>query len=200
MHAQILQPLQPLRPRRLAEQAERDVLAVERGHGGHAQGDGRAVEFRVDVAVLRGAALGDVELRQHLDVRDELGGGLGRLATVGHQAAIHAQADARAALVGRDVDVAGAPRESAPEHVGEQFLRAVERAVERRVGVILAECGGEGLGVAWLRVTHGAPFQRAFHAVAQGEVRGIGHTDGHRTIGRDGHGERAKPARQPRRE
>ncbi len=53
------------------ENAERDLFAVLRGQARHAHVDALVRVPHLDAAVLRQAALGDVELRHHLQTRDQ---------------------------------------------------------------------------------------------------------------------------------
>src|SRR5690606_37093061 len=55
----------------LIEQTQGNALAFDRRHGGDANVDGRAFELEVDTAVLRHAALGDVEAGHDFQTGDD---------------------------------------------------------------------------------------------------------------------------------
>ncbi len=66
------QPVQPLGERLLVEGAQHRVFAEDAGNHRDAEIDRTAVEGDAEAAVLRHAALGDVEFRHDLDARDDL--------------------------------------------------------------------------------------------------------------------------------
>ena len=70
----------------------------------------------LEAAVLRQAALGDVESRHHLHARGDGGGERRRVAGPPRQHAVDAQPDPERAVVRLDVDVAGA----SPDRLGKQ--------------------------------------------------------------------------------
>src|SRR6185369_14834397 len=76
--------------RLFVEHAEHGVLAVNRGHDGHAEVDGALgiAVFHPEAAVLRDAALGNIQLTHHLDARDD--GGMMLLADGRHGLGEHA--------------------------------------------------------------------------------------------------------------
>src|SRR5207248_8377038 len=87
----------------LVEDAHHDGLAVHGRHREHADVHLAAVHLQAHAAVLRAAALGDVELGHDLHARDNAGdhaAGHGR--GVRHHA-VHAEAHARLALAGVEV-------------------------------------------------------------------------------------------------
>ena len=87
------------------EDAQHDALAVQRRQGRDAQVDLLAHHPQLDAAVLRQAALGDVELGHDLDARDDRGlqPARRRLDVVEH--AVDAVADLDLVLERLDVDV-----------------------------------------------------------------------------------------------
>ena len=94
--------------RRAVEQAHDDAFAVERGQRGNAQIDFAAQRLDLDAAVLRQAALGDVQLGHQLQARDDGGLQLARRRLLIEQHAVHAEADAEFLFERLDVNVAGA--------------------------------------------------------------------------------------------
>ena len=110
----------------LVEQAQHGALAVRRGQRRDAHVDGAAADAQRDAAVLRQPALGDVELGHDLQARDQRrvqgAVGLHDLA----QRAVDAKAHRARALVGLDVDVAGAV-------LGGLREQGVQHADDRRV-------------------------------------------------------------------
>ena len=60
MEAEIVKRVELLRLARLRKDAERDVFAPDGRDGGDAQAHLKAVDCRIDVAVLWGAFFGDV--------------------------------------------------------------------------------------------------------------------------------------------
>jgi hypothetical protein len=98
--------------RLLVEHAEDGVLAMDSGHDGDAEVDEAGLVAYAETAVLRDAALGDVELAHDLDAGEDGvvmlagDGGHGRL-----QHAVDAVLDDDGIVVGFDVDVGGAALE-----------------------------------------------------------------------------------------
>ncbi len=96
--------------RLFVQHAEHGVFAVDRRHDGDAEVDGAPVVAHAETAVLRHAALGDVELAHDLDARDDggmmlLGDGLHGLL----QHAVNTVLDDHRVVAGLDVNIAGAP-------------------------------------------------------------------------------------------
>ena len=92
----------------LVENPEHDLLAKQRGQRGDAVVDDLAADLQLDAAVLRHAALGDVQLRHDLEPGDQR-----RLELVGRlhdllQRTVDAVAHAQLVLEALEVDVAGA--------------------------------------------------------------------------------------------
>ena len=110
----------------LVEQTQHRALAVRRGQRRDAHVDGAAADAQRDAAVLRQPALGDVELGHDLQARDQRR--VQRAVRLHHlaQRAVDAKAHRARALVGLDVDVAGAVL----RRLGQQ---GVEHADDRRV-------------------------------------------------------------------
>ena len=90
------------------EQAHHDAFAVERGQRGDAEVHFAAEDLDLDAAVLRQAALGDIQLGHQLQARDDGGLQLARRRLLVEQHAVDAVADAEFLLERLDVDVAGA--------------------------------------------------------------------------------------------
>jgi hypothetical protein len=98
------------------QEADDDLLAVQRRQGGDACLDHHAVDGELRAAVLRTPALGDVEAGHDLDAAD---GGGRRVARDGHdvaQQAVDAVADAQLVGLRLDVDVGGAGADGVGEH------------------------------------------------------------------------------------
>ena len=96
--------------RLFVEHAEHSVFAVDRGHDGNAEVDGAPVVRHAEAAVLRHAALGDIELAHDLDTRND--GRVMLLADRRHglrQHAVNAELDAHRIVAGLDVNVTGPP-------------------------------------------------------------------------------------------
>ena len=110
----------------LVEQAQHRAFAMHAGQRRHPHVDRAPADAQRDAAVLRQALLGDVELGHDLQPADE--GRVQRLVGLNHlaQRAVHAEAHGRGALVGLDVDVAGAV-------LGGLRQQRVEHADDRRV-------------------------------------------------------------------
>ncbi len=86
-----------------------DLFAEQRRAGADAKVDGAILgQPHLDAAVLRHAALGDVEARHDLEARDDLDRELHRRLRDFLQHAVHAGADAEGLFVGLEVDVRGA--------------------------------------------------------------------------------------------
>ena len=102
--------------RRAVEQAHDDAFAVERGQRGNAQIHFAAQHLDLDAAVLRQAALGDVQLRHQLHARNDGGLQFARRRVLIEQHAIHAEADAEFLLERLDVNVAGALLDGLRDH------------------------------------------------------------------------------------
>ncbi len=98
------------------EQAHDDAFAVERGQGGNAEIDFAAEDVDLDAAVLRQAALGDIELGHQLQARDDGGLEFARRRVLIEEHAIHAEADAEFLFERLDVDVAGALFDGLRDH------------------------------------------------------------------------------------
>ncbi len=98
--------------RLFVEYAQHRVLAVNRGHDGHAEVDGAfgIAVFHPEAAVLRDAAFGDIQLAHHLDARND--GGVMLLADGRHglgEHAVNAELDAHRIVASLDVNVTGPP-------------------------------------------------------------------------------------------
>src|SRR5262249_19383587 len=120
------QPVELVRERLAVEDPENRVLAVDARHHRDAEVDlatslPAIAVARLEAAVLRHAALGDVELRHHLDARDHL---LGELASrhVLHagQHAVDAVLDGEPGAGGLEVHVARARLQRVVERRGHQ--------------------------------------------------------------------------------
>ena len=91
------------------QHAEHGVLAVNGGHDGHAEIDQPVFVANAETAVLRDAALGDIQFAHHLDARND--GGVPVLRDGRHrvmQHAVDAVLDGHFLIARFDVDVAGA--------------------------------------------------------------------------------------------
>ncbi len=152
------------------QQADDDLLAVQRRQGRDARLDRQAVDGELGAAVLRAAPLGDVEPGDDLDAADGGGGGVARH---GHDVAeqpVDAVADAQLAGLRLDVDVGGAGAHGVGEHDVDQpddrrgldaldrevldlllgAVHALEQGVD--VGGVLRQRPGAGEVVAHLAV------------------------------------------------
>ena len=114
------------------EQAHHHRLAVRGRHGAHAQVEFLALHAQHDAAVLRQAALGDVELGHDLDAADHGGGEVGRRALAFVQHAVDAVAHFQAVLERFDVDVRRTQLDRALDH-------QVDQADHRRFGSQVAQ-------------------------------------------------------------
>src|SRR5690606_10294152 len=86
------------------------------GHGADAQVELLALHAQHDAAILRQAALGDVELGHDLDAADHRRGEVGRRAFALLQHAVDAVADLQPVLERFDVDIGGAQLDRALDH------------------------------------------------------------------------------------
>ena len=104
-----LQALHLVRQRLLVQNPQHRVLAVDAGDDGDAQVNQSALQADAKAPVLGHSALGNIELRHHLDARDGLLGQIGS-GYGAHRAehAVHAVLDDHAAAARLQVDVAGA--------------------------------------------------------------------------------------------
>ena len=94
------------RHRLFVQHTKHSILAMHRRHNAHAEVDGAAVVLHAETAVLRYAALGNVELAHDLDTRDN--GGVMLLADRRHRLgehAVNAELDAHRVVAGFDVNV-----------------------------------------------------------------------------------------------
>ena len=121
------------------EQAHHHAFAVERRQRGDAQVHFAAQDLDLDAAVLRQAALGDVQLGHQLQARDDGGLQLARRRLLVEQHAVHAEADAELLLERLDVDVAGALLERVGDHGVHQ---ADDRRLAGHVAQVLEIGGG----------------------------------------------------------
>ena len=110
----------------LVEDSEHDLLAEQRRQRRDAEVDDPVAHLQLDAAVLRHAALGDVELRHDLDARDERRLHLERRLHDLEQRAVDAVAHPDLVLERLEVDVARAPL----HRVGQD---AVDQLDDRRV-------------------------------------------------------------------
>ena len=136
---------------------------MDGGHDGNTEIDQAALIAHAETAVLRDAALGDVELAHHLDARND--GGVPVLGDGRHgvmQHAVNAVLDGHFLIARLDVDVAGAPLERVEDG-------GVDKLDHRRDGAIGGELvDGESLVLILLiaghyiqRETFGDLFQHA---------------------------------------
>ena len=122
------------------EQAHDDAFAVERGQGGDAQVHFAAQDLDLDAAVLRQAALGDIQLGHQLQARDDGGLQLARRRFLVEEHAVHAEADAEFLLERLDVNVAGALLDGVGDH-------GVDQADDRRFAGHVAQVFEVGGGL-----------------------------------------------------
>ena len=101
----------------------------------------RPEDLDLDAAVLRQAALGDVELGHQLQARDDGGLQFARRRFLVEEHAIHAEADAEFLLERLDVDVAGALLDGVGDH-------GVDQADDRRFAGHVAQVFEIGVGLA----------------------------------------------------
>ncbi len=137
----------------LVQQAQHGALAVGAGQGGDAHVDGARAQAQADAAVLGQALFGDVQVGHDLQSRDQrcmqCAVGLHDFA----QVAVHAKAHAGMALVGLDVDVAGAVarglREQGVEHADDgRVVGRLQQVLDRRQLLHHAREVGVGLDLA----------------------------------------------------
>src|SRR5437764_6991533 len=91
-----------------SEHTKNSVFAVNRGHDGNTEIDGTAVVFHAETAVLRHAALGNVQLTHDLHARND--GGVMLLANGRHglgKHAINAELDGDRIITSLDVNITG---------------------------------------------------------------------------------------------
>ena len=106
-----------LAERFLVEDAKHGVFAVNRGHDGDAEVDEAAFVAHAEAAVLRDAALGDVQLAHDLDARKDRGVPVLRERLHGVlQNAVNAVLHDHFGVARFDVDVAGAPFKGGEDH------------------------------------------------------------------------------------
>ena len=98
------------------EQTHHDALAIQRGQRGNAQIHFAAQRLDLDAAVLRQAALGDIELGHQLDARDHGGLQFARRRFLIVEHAIDAIADAELFFERLHVDIAGALLDRLRDH------------------------------------------------------------------------------------
>ena len=152
------------RGRRLVENTHDDGLAVGGREAADTKVDRLAGDGQGDTAVLRHAALGDVEVRKDLDARDDGGGHLhvGRLHGV--EGAIDTVADLEVVLEGFDMDVGRAVDDALVED-------EVDEADDRgRVGGTLHRSDVVGVGAGEPFIVRHALAKRLDH-VGDGIVR-----------------------------
>ena len=92
------------------EDAQHDVLAVQRGLGGDAEVDRAPADRHADAAVLRAARFGDVHAGEHLEADGELRPARTMQRAHLAQGAVDAMADAQEPGLGLEVQVGGAAR------------------------------------------------------------------------------------------
>ncbi len=152
--AEVLEPEHRLA---LVEDAHDDLLAVHGRQGRDAQVDAAAADLHRDAAVLRDAALGDVDVGHDLEARDHARLDAARRAHHLVEHAVDAEPDAQVGLVRLDVDVA---RAVADGLVHEQVDELDDRRVlddlrqPREIGLLVGLVGRGlhelvDLGVDW---------------------------------------------------
>ena len=188
--------------RLLVEDAQHAVLAEHARHDRHAKVDRSAVDRDLEAAVLRHAALGNVELRHHLDAGDDLLRGLHPADRRDlQQHAVDAVANHEPAGPRLEVNVAGAgpqcveqgrmhelddrarvladrrQRQVLEAAIGVRVgLLDVDGAVHRPQGLFMARDEG-----ADVRARHHRPFERVRHArLEPGAQRGVERIGDHR--------------------
>jgi hypothetical protein len=155
-----------------AEHPHHDVLqAPGRRDGGHAQVHVERPEApELDLAVLRLAPLGDVELAHHLDARDHRLAESRREVEVRHQRAVLAESDAHVAAGGirLDVDVRSLLLDRVDDHlVDELHERAVVCGELLLVEVGVRDVGGKPVGDLADAAHVGGPARSGGDAAAQ---------------------------------
>src|SRR6266851_4972705 len=114
------------------QHAQHGIFAVTRGHDGNAQVDKAALVLHAEAPVLRDAALGNVQVAEHLDARNHrgmpfLGDGLHGVLQHAVDAVLH-----RYFRVARlDVNVAGAPLERGEDDLFHQADDRTDGAIAR---------------------------------------------------------------------
>src|SRR6266849_1716920 len=122
------------------EDAHRHALAVERRDGGDAQIIVLPADGDPDAAVLRQAALGDVELRHDLDARDDGGAQPGRRRRALTQEAVDPVANDEAVVEGFDMDVGRTAFDAArDQEIDETDDRGLARQVAQTVDVLVGD-------------------------------------------------------------
>ena len=184
------------RQRTLVQDSHHHALAVDGGHGAHAEVHLATFVAQGDVTVLRHIALGDVHLRHDLDAADDRGlQVLGRAGLL-DQHAVHAVLHLQFALEGLDVDVAGALLDGLEDHQVHQvhqrrlFRHAVHVVGLDRIQVVL-RVGARQFAIARQALRHargrhaiGAAhqltegFRRNTHAHERHARHGAGFVDG----------------------
>ncbi len=101
---------------RAVQQTHHDAFAVKRGQRGNAEVDFAAQRFDLDAAVLRQAALGDIQLRHQLHARNDGGFHLARRRILTDQHAVDAIADAKIFFERLNVNIAGALFDRQADH------------------------------------------------------------------------------------
>src|SRR5580700_6172147 len=132
------------------EQAHDYAFAVEGRQRRDAQIDFAAQNLNLDAAVLRQAALGDIELGHQLQARDDGAFELARRRFLVEEHAVHAEAHPELFLERLDVDVAGAVFDGLRDHGIDQpddgrFRGHVAQMFEILISLGRAHFGVEGL-------------------------------------------------------
>ncbi len=120
-----------------------DLFAEQRRTGADAEIDGAILgQAHLDAAVLRHAALGDVEARHDFEARDDLDRQLHRRQGDFLQNAVHSRADAKRFLVGLEVDIRGAlldgVQQDLVDEADDRSVFDVVAAERLRIGVVVA--------------------------------------------------------------
>ena len=192
----------------LVQDADDQALAVHRGCGGDAQVDAAAEQGQPGAAVLRQAALGDVELGQDLDARDHRGRQPRRRCAGLAQPAVDAVAHAQMVARGLDVDVRGVQAQGVGEQLVDQphhrcLLGGADQVLDvgaELAGQILADVVDDPLqrrlpGVPVARIgllqvlqrhdhRHHAALDREPDRLDRVAVAGVGHGQPDRVVGR----------------
>ena len=190
----------------LIQDTQHRVLAVDRGHDGHAEINRAPAVAHAEAAVLRDAAFGDIQFRHHLDAGDEVGlklprqGGHGLL-----QHAVNPELHHHGVVAALDVDVTRAPLQPGkddgihqPDHGADVPL--LHQVLERKPfpgsllladhvqpkflrGLVQHPLGGFGF---LQEITHLAgrghahhqlPVELHFQLIQPGQIGGVGHHD-----------------------
>src|SRR5580704_2962037 len=148
--------------RLFVQDAQHRVFSVARGHDGDAQIDEAALVFNPEAAVLRHAALGDIQVAEHLDTGNHRGVPfLGDRLHGVLQDAVDAVLDGDLRVACFDVNVAGSPLEGGEDN---GFHQANDRADRGVAGEAIA---GNGLVALFFVFTNlqserfGSLFQHA---------------------------------------